>query len=96
MESAVAQASVTFAGEMLHPSLCDQAAAYLFHLAQNHPFLDGNKRAGAASALVFLNLDGLDFRQDVEDGPLYDLTIAVATCQADKATIAQRFSAWLL
>lgn len=48
LESAVAQARATFGGEFLHADLFQMAAAYLFHIAKNHPFVDGNKRTGAA------------------------------------------------
>ena len=53
LESAVAQPQATFGGEFLHKDLFEMAAAYLFHIVQNHPFLDGNKRTGAVAALVF-------------------------------------------
>lgn len=49
----------TFDGELLHATLWEAAASYLFHLARNHPFLDGNKRVALAAALVFLGLNGL-------------------------------------
>lgn len=54
LESAVATLQVTFGGELLHSSIPAMAAAYLFHLCQNHPFLDGNKRVGANAAITFL------------------------------------------
>jgi death-on-curing protein len=38
------------------------AAVYLFHLVQNHPFLDGNKRTGAATALTFLVMNGIEMK----------------------------------
>ena len=41
LESAMAQASATFGGEFLHPTVASQAAAYLYHRAKNHPFIDG-------------------------------------------------------
>lgn len=41
LESAVATPQATFGGEFLHPSIPAMAAAYLFHLCQNHPFVDG-------------------------------------------------------
>ncbi|MDF0551888.1 Fic family protein [Kamptonema sp. UHCC 0994] len=44
LESALAQPQSTFGGELLHPTIQDQAAAYFYHLAMNHPFIDGNKR----------------------------------------------------
>ena len=53
LSSALAMPSATFEGKYLHKSLFDQAAAYAFHICQNHPFMDGNKRTALASALVF-------------------------------------------
>src|SRR5687768_12741314 len=57
LQSAVAQPQATFAGQFLHADLAEMAAAYLFHIVQNHPFLDGNKRVGAVSAIVFLKMN---------------------------------------
>jgi death-on-curing family protein len=54
LESAVATPEATFGGEYLHTSIPAMAAAYLFHLCQNHAFIDGNKRAGANAAITFL------------------------------------------
>lgn len=59
LESALAQPQASFAGEWLHNSLHDMAAAYAYHLCQNHPFIDGNKRTALACALVFLELNGV-------------------------------------
>lgn len=53
LESAVAAPQASFGGEYAHTSLFEIAAAYAFHIAQNQPFLDGNKRAGLGSALLF-------------------------------------------
>jgi death-on-curing protein len=60
LESAVAQPAATFEGRDLHPDLIDKAAAYAFHLCCDHPFVDGNKRVALASALVFLDLNGVE------------------------------------
>jgi death-on-curing protein len=57
LQSAVAQPEATFAAEWLHPDEYHKAAAYAFHICQNHPFIDGNKRTGLAAALVFLELN---------------------------------------
>jgi len=65
------------------------AAAYLYHIVQNHPFLDGNKRTGLVAALAFLDLNGVEL--DAPPGSLYDLTLAVATGQAGKGRIADFF-----
>lgn len=51
LESAVAQPQATFFGEFLHPTICDQASAYLYHIAKNHPFIDGNKRTAFATMM---------------------------------------------
>jgi death on curing protein len=59
------------------------AAAYLFHVTSNHPFVDGNKRVGLLSALVFLELNGVSLTQGSEE--LYALTMAVAAGQRTKA-----------
>ena len=62
LQSALAQPQASFAGEWLHQDVFEMAAAYAFHICQNHPFIDGNKRTALASALVFLDLNGLIIR----------------------------------
>jgi len=64
--SAIAQPLSTFEGQYLHKSMADKAAAYLFHICKNHPFIDGNKRAATVSALMFLALNdqSYDFKED--------------------------------
>src|SRR3569832_264121 len=59
LESAVAMPQATYEGAYLHPDLAAMAAAYLFHLCQNHAFVDGNKRAAAFSTVLFLALNGV-------------------------------------
>lgn len=55
LESAVATPQAAFSGEFLHASIPAIAAAYPpYHLCQNHPFIDGNKRVGANAAITFL------------------------------------------
>ena len=82
VESALAQPEATFAGEYLHGDLFEMAAAYLFHIVRNHGFLDGNKRTGLLTALVFLDINGVSVDQASPD--LYELTVAVAEGRADK------------
>jgi death-on-curing protein len=89
LDSAVAQPRVTFEGAFLHADLFEMAAAYLFHLTQNHPFVDGNKRVGAAAALVFLELNGVELT--IEDDALVDLVLRVAQGQVSAAEIAAFF-----
>jgi death-on-curing protein len=62
------------------------AAAYAFHLCQNHPFVDGNKRVALASALVFLYLNGISIADP--DDKLYPLMMSVASGRAQKPQIA--------
>lgn len=89
LKSAVAQPQAAFGGQVLHEFPFEMAAAYLFHIVQNHPFLDGNKRTGAVAALVFLDLNGIEI--EAPKGTLHELTISVATGQAGKAEIAEFF-----
>jgi death-on-curing protein len=56
----VATPQATFGGEFLHTSIPAMAAAYLFHLCQNHAFIDDNKRVGANAAITFLLMNNWD------------------------------------
>ncbi len=60
LESAVMMPQQQFDGKRLHPSPASMAAAYLFHIAGNHPFIDGNKRVAAMAAFVFLDVNGYE------------------------------------
>ena len=68
--SAVEAPKASLSNEFLHPTLFDKAAAYLFHISRNHPFIDGNKRTAAFAALAFLednkvrlNFDEYEFEE---------------------------------
>jgi len=89
LDSAVAQPQATFDGEFLHKNLFEMAAAYLFHIVQNHPFLDGNKRTGVVAAMVFLDLNGIEI--DAPQGGIYEITLSVAMGKAGKKEIAEFF-----
>lgn len=84
--SAIAQPEATFAGEFLHPTLWDQAAAYAFHLAKNHPFVDGNKRTAFSVAVAFLALNNQAVR---EDDSLVEMMVNVAEGKLGKEQIAE-------
>ncbi|MEW6499353.1 MAG: type II toxin-antitoxin system death-on-curing family toxin, partial [Cyanobacteriota bacterium] len=62
LDSALAQPQATFSGELLHPTIAEQAAAYLYHLAMNHPFVDGNKRTAFAVTDTFLRVNGYSLK----------------------------------
>jgi death on curing protein len=89
LESALAQPQAMFGGQYLHPDLCSMAAAYLFHLVNNHPFVDGNKRIGLDAALVFLELNDRSISAAKDE--LIDLVLQTAQGQATKPEIAEFF-----
>jgi death-on-curing protein len=70
LESALAQPKATFGGQFLHPTISEQAAAYLYHIAMNHPFIDGNKRTAFAVTDTFLRLNActLNLTREFLDG----------------------------
>ena len=76
LESAVAQPRATFDGLDLHTTLTAKAAALAYSLALNHPFVDGNKRVAHAAMEVFLALNGLDLRADVDEQEALFLDLA--------------------
>ena len=86
LASALAMPEAGFAGEDLHPTLHEKAAAYLFHLVKNHPFVDGNKRVGLAVCLVFLRLNGVTIQ--ATDDELVELVLGVISGQLGKADVA--------
>lgn len=86
LDSAIAQPRATFGGEYLHGDLFLMASAYLYHIVKNHPFVDGNKRAGLAAALVFLDLNGHPV--DRPTMALYELTDGVASGLIEKTAAA--------
>jgi death-on-curing protein len=87
--SAAGMPEIGFGGEYLHHDLFEMAAAYLFHLVMDHPFIDGNKRVGTAAARVFLRLNGCDV--PMSDDEIYDLVIAVTEGRAGKSEVADAF-----
>lgn len=86
LQSALGVPTATFEGRFLHGSLHEMAAAYLFHLVRDHPFVDGNKRAGLAALLVFLGLNSLWLEADPAE--LERLVREVADGKISKAEIA--------
>jgi death-on-curing protein len=89
LESAITQAFAGFGDHLAHPDLISQASAYLFHLVKNHPFVDGNKRTGAACALIFLHLNHCEINATNE--ALVNLTLGVAEGKLDKSAIVRFF-----
>jgi death-on-curing protein len=89
LQSAMAMPSAGFGGRYLHTDLFEMAAAYLFHITQNHPFIDGNKRTGAVASLVFLSLNEVDLEADEEE--FERIVQGVAQGKIDKAAVAGFF-----
>ena len=89
LESAVMMPQQRFRGLYLHPTLAAMAAAYLFHICQNHPFHDGNKRVAAMAALVFLDVNGI--RKLPTPRSLERMTLSVAAGKTAK----QELTAWM-
>lgn len=86
LQSALAMPDAGLGGRYLHGDLSEMAAAYLFHIVPNHPFVDGNKRTGAAAAIVFLSLNGIEL---VANGTqLEKIVLAVAQGKAGKDAVA--------
>lgn len=86
LDAAVAMPRSSFGGQFLHVDLYEMAAAYLYHIVCNHPFVDGNKRAGTASALTFLDMHGIQV--DISDDSLVELVLSVAEGGTSKAAVA--------
>lgn len=86
LESAVASPEAFFGGSYLHGTLAEMASAYAFHLAQNHAFVDGNKRVAAAAMFMFLFLNGLLLECDEDD--LVTIMLRVADGRCTKAELA--------
>jgi len=89
LESAVAQPRMTFNGEELYPTITDKASALGFSLIQNHPFVDGNKRAGHASMESFLMFNGWEISASVDEQ--VELILGVASGKIDRT----EFTEWL-
>ena len=90
LESAVAAPQATMMGEPLITDLLELAAAYLFHLCRNHPFIDGNKRTALATCLVFLSENGRLTDETLDAEAWERLTLEVAAGQLDRAQTTRR------
>ena len=86
LQSALGVPRATFERRFLHGSLHEMAAAYLFHLVQDHPFIDGNKRVGLAALLAFLGLKSRWLDADPDE--LERLVRSVAAGKTTKAEVA--------
>ena len=90
LESAVAAPQATFAGEPLMQDAIEIAAAYLFYLCRNHPFVDGNKRTALAACLVFLDVNGLLPKRKLAVAAWESLVLEVAASRLDRTQTTKR------
>lgn len=88
LESAVAAPQASFRGQSPYKDLVEVAAAYLFYLCKNRPFVDGNKRAALGACIVFLRLNGIEPKPD--GAGWEELTVAVAASEMDRDEATQR------
>ena len=86
LTSAVLAPQSSFGGESPYADIIEIAAAYLFYLCRNHPFLDGNKRTGMMAAIVFLRLNGLETKPDSEAWEKLMLDVASSKLDRDATT----------
>jgi death-on-curing protein len=86
LDAAVAMPRQQFGGTFLHADLAAMAAAYLFHIAQNHPFVDGNKRAAVMAALSFLHVNDVDYPLDPHDLEITTRKVAAGEMTKDDLT----------
>lgn len=87
--SAVEIPKATMFGEDLHPTIFEKAAAYMFHIICNHPFIDGNKRSGTVASFTFLVSNNITLKYDPDE--LENLVIQVADGKVKKEEIALFF-----
>ncbi len=86
LDSALAQPQMTFGGEDFYPTLAEKAAALAFSLIQNHPFNDGNKRTGHAAMVLFLDINGCDFADDLDEQERVILAVAASKMEREEFT----------
>ena len=88
LESAVAAPQASMMGQSLISDPLEIAAAYLFYISRNHPFLDGNKRTALAACLVFLENNGLfpDRKLPINDWEQFVLDVASSKINRDETT----------
>jgi death on curing protein len=88
LASAVLTPQSSFGGKSPYADIVKVAAAYLFYICNNHPFLDGNKRTAMMAAIVFLRLNGIEPLPD--SGRWEKLMLDVAASKVDRAATTQR------
>jgi death-on-curing protein len=86
LESAVAAPQASFGGKSPYADPAEVAAAYLYYLCKNHPFVDGNKRAALGACIVFLRMNGIEPKADGPEWEELTLAVAASTIDRDETT----------
>jgi death-on-curing protein len=87
LDSALNAPFQTYAGQPVLPSIQHKAARLCYGLVMNHPFVDGNKRAGAHIMLTFLAMNGIDLRYTQKE--LYETILSVAAGETSADELLQ-------
>ena len=86
LASAVLTPQSSFGGKSPYADIVEIAAAYLFYICRNHPFVDGNKRTALMAAIVFLRLNGLEPSPDNAEWERLMLDVATSKIDRDETT----------
>ena len=89
LSSAIYTPQATFERKYLYNGIPEMAAAYVYHICENHALVDGNKRVALASALVFLDINGYDFKCSEDE--LYEIIMDVASNKITKEELTKKF-----
>lgn len=95
LESAVVAPQATMMGQPLITDAIEIAAAYLFYLCRNHPFVDGNKRTALAACLVFLETNDLLPNQKLPTDAWEEFVLDLAASRLDRDATTQRLRSLL-
>lgn len=87
LESAIYRPSSNFYGEELYKSVFEKASILAVAIMLNHPFVDGNKRTGLHSMLVFLELNG--FSAKIKNDLAVNLAVDIATKKIDQNKLTE-------
>ncbi|WP_341528573.1 type II toxin-antitoxin system death-on-curing family toxin [Nostoc sp. UHCC 0302] len=93
LDSAIYQPQATYGGEFLHATIFEQAAAYLFHITNNHAFIDGNKRTAFDVMVTFLNMN--DYELNMTPKEAYELSIQVAENNVSKEELTAMLKSYI-
>ncbi len=89
LESAIMAPQATFMGAYLHKDIFSMAAAYAYSIIKNHPFIDGNKRTGITTALVFMRYNNVEIF--FKKNQLVEVAVAIAASNISEEKLTELF-----